>query len=117
MIIQRLYSKLHRLCVTHTDLHYEGSAGFDADLLAAARLQPGQQVDIVNAANGERFTTYVIAEAAGSGRAAIYGAAARKVAVGDVIIVMAYAGMTPEEAAAFVPAIVQVDANNAVRLT
>ncbi len=112
MQIKIMYGKLHRVQVTHTDLHYEGSAGFDSALLQAAGLVAGQQVDIVNVTNGERFTTYVIAEPHGSGRAAIYGAAARKTAVGDVVIVIAYASATPDEAAQFTPKVVQVAEGN-----
>ena len=103
MLLEMLYAKLHGLTVTRAELHYEGSAGIDADRLAAVGLLPGQKVDILNVCNGERFSTYVIAEPAGSGTTAIYGAAARKVQIGDTLIVIAYVGMTPEEAAAFTP--------------
>ncbi|MCB0636736.1 MAG: aspartate 1-decarboxylase [Lewinella sp.] len=106
MLIQRFKSKIHRAVVTEADLNYVGSITIDEDLLDAANLMEGERVQIVNNNNGERFETYVIKGERGSGMVCLNGAAARRVQVGDVIIIIAYAWMTPEEAKAYQPAVV-----------
>ena len=83
--------KIHRAVVTGADLHYVGSITVDEDLLDAANIVPGQKVDIVDVNNGERLSTYTIAGARGSGTIQLNGAAAHKVSVGDLVIIMAYA--------------------------
>ena len=98
MLITLLRSKLHRLTVTQADLNYIGSITLDADLMEAAGLFEGEKVQIVNVNNGERFETYTILGQRGSGQVGLNGPAARRVQVGDIIIVIAYAHMTPEEA-------------------
>lgn len=106
MHIPMLYSKIHRATVTACELHYEGSMGIDCDYMQQAGLHQGQQIDVVNVNNGARFTTYVISEPAGSNAFCIYGAAARLAQVGDKVIVIAYAHMSPEEAQSYQPKIV-----------
>jgi aspartate 1-decarboxylase len=76
MMFKMLYSKLHRARVTHSELHYNGSLGIDSDLLKMAGMMPGQQIDVLNINNGARFTTYILAEPAGSKTIGVYGAAA-----------------------------------------
>jgi aspartate 1-decarboxylase len=112
MNVKLLKSKIHRATVTLSGLHYVGSIGIDEDLMDAANLFNYEKVHVFNVNNGERFETYVIKEARGSGIIGVYGAAARKVAVGDLVIVAAYASMSPEEARHFEPAIAIPDANN-----
>lgn len=106
MQIQVLKSKIHRATVTAADLNYIGSITVDEDLMDAAGLVANERVYIVDNNNGERLDTYVIPGERGSGDICLNGAAARKVYVGDVVIIMAYAMMTPEEAAAFKPKVV-----------
>lgn len=112
MNVKLLKSKIHRATVTLSGLHYVGSIGIDEDLMDAANLFNYEKVHVFNINNGERFETYVIKEARGSGIIGVYGAAARKVAVGDLVIVAAYASMSSEEAKNFQPAIAIPDANN-----
>ncbi|MFG2889746.1 aspartate 1-decarboxylase [Streptomyces sp. Pv4-95] len=107
-------SKIHRATVTQADLHYVGSLTIDSDLMAAADLLPGEKVDIVDIENGARLSTYVIEGRAGSGVIGINGAAARLISPGDRVIIIAYAAMKNEQAAAFVPSVVFVDEHNAV---
>ncbi|MEO7122504.1 MAG: aspartate 1-decarboxylase [Lacisediminihabitans sp.] len=107
-------SKIHRATVTHSDLHYVGSITVDLDLLDAADLLPGEQVSVVDIANGNRFETYLIAGERGSGVIGINGAAAHLAHVGDLVIVMSYAAMSDEEARAFAPSVVHVDASNRI---
>lgn len=107
-----LYSKIHRATVTAADLHYEGSITIDRTLMDLADLLPHQQVQVYNISNGERFETYVMEGAADSGCVQINGAAAHKAGVGDLIIVAAYAAMSRQEAAAWQPRVVLVDARN-----
>lgn len=109
MMLTMLHSKIHRAKVTHSELHYEGSMGIDSAYLRATGMLPGQQIDVLNVTNGERFTTYIIAEAEGSRHFAIYGAAAHKAGVGDLVIVIAYAQMSPEEAKTYGPTVVILD--------
>ncbi len=107
-----LYSKIHRVTVTAADLHYEGSITIDRRLMDLADLLPYQQVQVYNINNGARFETYVIEGEANSGCIQINGAAAHRAGVGDLLIIAAYAGMSREEAAAWQPKIVLVDARN-----
>lgn len=106
--------KIHRATVTAADLHYVGSITVDADLLAAADVLPGQQVDVVDVTNGARLTTYAIAGEAGSGQVCVNGAAAHLVHPGDVVIVIAYGTMSDAEARTYAPHVVLVDAGNRV---
>ena len=106
MNIEILKSKIHRVKVTGSDLDYIGSITIDKDLMDAANIIEGERVQIVNNNNGERLETYVIPGACGSGEITLNGAAARRVAVGDVLILIAYAFMDFEEAKTFKPALV-----------
>ena len=112
MKIEMLYSKIHRATVTDANLNYVGSITIDEELMEKANLLVGQKVDIVNINNGERFSTYVIKGKRGSREICLNGAAARKVHVGDKIIIIAYAQMDLEEAKNFNPAVIIVDDNN-----
>ncbi len=114
MLLQIFKSKIHRAVVTQADLNYVGSITIDEALLEAANLYEGERVQIVNNNNGERFETYVIRGERNSGVICLNGAAARKVCVGDIVIIMAYALMTPEEAKTFKPATVFPDLNNRI---
>lgn len=109
MLIQVLKSKIHRVTVTEARLDYIGSITVDPLLLQAAGIMEGERVFIVDNNNGERFDTYTIAGEPGSGVICLNGAAARKVQVGDVIIIMAYALMTPDEAHDFKPSVIFPD--------
>ena len=109
-----LHSKIHRATVTQADLHYVGSLTIDRDLLDAAGLIPGQQVDVVDVDNGNRLTTYAIEGERGSGVMCINGAAARLIAPGDTVIVIAYAAMDDSEARTFEPHVVFVDRHNRI---
>lgn len=102
-------SKIHRVTVTEANLNYIGSITIDSALLKAANILPGERVWIVNNNNGERFDTYTIAGEEGSGVICLNGAAARKVQPGDIVIIMAYAQMTPEEAKDFKPSVIFPD--------
>ncbi len=106
MLIQRFKSKIHRAVVTEANLNYVGSITIDEDLLDAANIMAGERVQIVNNNNGERFETYTIPGARGSGMICLNGAAARRVQVGDVVIIIAYGWMEPEEARHFEPSVV-----------
>ncbi len=112
MLLDFLYSKIHRATVTDANLNYVGSITIDKDLLDAANLSEGQKVEILDINNGERFQTYIIEGQRGKRDICLNGAAARKVAIGDKIIVVAYASMTPDEAKTFRPTVIQVDENN-----
>lgn len=109
-----LYAKIHRATVTQADLHYVGSLTVDRDLLDAAGLLPGEQVDVVDIDNGSRLTTYVIEGERGSGIICINGAAARLVSPGDKVIIIAYAAMDDAEARTFEPQVVFVDDDNRI---
>jgi aspartate 1-decarboxylase len=109
-----LYAKLHRVTVNEANLNYVGSVTIDRTLLEAARLLPGERVDIVDVTNGARLTTYVIEGEAGSGQICINGAAAHLIQPGDVAIIIAYAQMDEEEARTFVPRVVFVDHDNRI---
>ena len=95
-----LMSKLHRVHVTHCELDYEGSCAIDEDLMEAADIREYQQIDIYDITNGERFTTYAIRGARGTGMISVNGAAARKAAVNDLLIIAAYADFEEAELAA-----------------
>jgi aspartate 1-decarboxylase len=112
MFIQVLKSKIHRVKITQAELHYVGSITIDEDLLDAAGLLEGEKVQIVNVNNGERLETYVIKGERGSGMICMNGPAARKVQVGDVVIIISYAFVTPEEAKSFKPSIIFPDDTN-----
>ncbi|WP_157574767.1 aspartate 1-decarboxylase [Jiangella muralis] len=109
--------KIHRATVTQADLHYVGSVTVDEDLLDAADLLPGEQVDIVDITNGARLTTYVIPGQRGSGVIGINGAAARLVQPGDLVILISYGLVDDAEARGFQPRVVHVDAANRVVAT
>jgi aspartate 1-decarboxylase len=116
MWIELLKSKIHRATVTDANLNYEGSITIDTDLIDAAKLMVNEKVAIVNNNNGERFETYVIPGKRGTGIVCLNGAAARKVQKGDIIIIMSYALMTPEEASNFEPTIVNLtDSTNLLK--
>lgn len=106
MMIKVLKSKLHCATVTEANLNYMGSITIDEDLMDAANLIAGEKVQIVNNNNGERFETYIIKGKRGSGCVCLNGAAARKVQVGDVVIIIAYALMDFEEAKNYSPIVV-----------
>ncbi len=106
MLIERLKSKIHCARVTDANLNYIGSITIDEDLMEAANLIEGEKVSIVNNNNGERFETYIIKGRRGSGDVCLNGAAARKVQVNDVVIIMSYGLMDFEEAKIFKPSIV-----------
>ncbi len=106
MLIEVLQSKIHRVTVTEADLDYIGSITIDVALLEAAGIVENQKVEIYNITNGERFATYAIRGERGSGVIGINGAAAHKAGVGDLIIIAAYAQMSPEEAAAWHPTVI-----------
>ena len=108
MLIQVVKSKIHRVTVTGANLNYIGSITIDQDLMDAAGIMEGERVFIVDNNNGERLDTYVIPER-GKGEVCLNGAAARKVEPGDIVIIMAYALMDPEEAKGFKPKVVFPD--------
>ena len=109
MQIEMLKSKIHRVTVTEADLNYIGSITVDAALLRAANILPGERVFIVNNNNGARLDTYTIPGPRGSGVICLNGAAARLVQPGDIVIIMSYATMTPDEARAFRPTVIFPD--------
>ena len=106
MFIEVLKSKLHMVTVTEANINYMGSITIDEDLMDAAGLIAGEKVQVVDNNNGERFETYVIRGERGSGCICLNGAAARKVLVGDIVIIMSYAHMDFEEARTFKPKVV-----------
>ncbi len=114
MNIEVVKSKIHRVTVTEADLNYIGSVTIDEDLMDAANLIENEKVQIVNINNGERLETYVITGERGTGQICLNGPAARKVAVGDIIIIISYASMDFEEAKAFKPVLIfpDTDSNN-----
>ena len=112
MLIEALKSKIHRVRITQAELHYVGSITIDEDLMDAARILENEKVQIVNVNNGERLETYVIKGDRGSGEVCLNGPAARKAQIGDVIIIISYASMTPEELRKHEPVIIFPDDNN-----
>ncbi|HYN78216.1 MAG TPA: aspartate 1-decarboxylase [Lamprocystis sp. (in: g-proteobacteria)] len=117
MQLTLLKCKLHRACVTHAEVDYEGSCAIDETLLRLADIREYEQIQIYNVTNGERFTTYAIRAAAGSRIISVNGAAAHKAAPGDRVIICAYAGMSEAQARVFKPALVYLDAVNQVTRT
>ena len=106
MYIQVMKSKIHRVTVTDANLNYIGSITIDQDLMDAAGIIEGERVYIVDVNNGERLDTYTIAGERGSGTICLNGAAARKAVVGDIVIILSYANVTPEEADGWQPKVV-----------
>ena len=109
-----LKSKIHRATVTAVDLGYEGSLGIDSALMRAADILPYELVQVYNINNGERFETYAIEEPEDSGAIALKGAAARKGAKGDLIIITCFTSMEDENMGEFEPAIIRVDQDNRI---
>ena len=109
-----LKAKLHRACVTHAELDYEGSCAIDGNLLDLAGILEYEQIQIYNVTNGERFTTYAIRAERGSGTISVNGAAARKAATGDLLIIASYVMMNEVELQKFEPDLVYVDARNRI---
>ncbi len=109
MLVHVIKSKIHRVTVTEADLNYIGSVTIDEDLMKASNIIEGEKVQIVNLNNGERLETYVITGEKGTGKICLNGPAARKVAVGDVVIIIAYAMLEFEEAKKFKPTIIFPD--------
>ncbi|MCF6342820.1 MAG: aspartate 1-decarboxylase [Bacteroidales bacterium] len=114
MNIEVLKSKIHRATITQADLNYIGSIAIDEDLMDAANLIENEKVSIFNITNGERLSTYIIKGERGSRQISLNGAAARKVAVGDLVIIVSYASMDFEAAKTFKPAILFPDENNKI---
>ena len=112
MNVEIFKSKIHRVRVTQAELHYVGSITIDEELIEAANMIPNEKVQIVNINNGERLETYVIKGERGSGMVCLNGPAARKVQVGDVVIIISYATMEWEEAKTFEPTVIFPDENN-----
>ena len=109
-----LQAKLHRVRVTQSELHYEGSCAIDDDLLDASGIKEYQQIDIYNVTNGERFTTYAIRAQRGSRTISVNGAAAHKASPGDILIIAAYSGYSEQELEHFHPRLVYVDERNSI---
>ncbi len=112
MFIEVLKSKIHRVKVTQAELHYVGSITIDEALMEASNIIEGEKVQIVNVNNGERIETYVIKGERDSGQVCLNGPAARRVQVGDIIIIISYASMDFEEAKSFKPTVIFPDNNN-----
>jgi aspartate 1-decarboxylase len=110
-----LKSKLHRVRVTHSELDYEGSCAIDEELLDAADIREYQQIEIYNVNNGERFSTYAIRAQRNSGIISVNGAAARKAAPGDILIIATYAIYNELELEKFRPELVYVDSMNRIK--
>ena len=114
MLRNLLQAKLHRATVTQADLHYEGSCGIDEALLDASGLREHQYIELYNVDNGERFSTYIIKAPRNSGEVSLNGAAARKVAVGDLLIICAYSLYSDAELATYAPKILFLDERNRI---
>ena len=112
MLRTMLQAKLHRATVTHADLHYEGSCGIDEALLDAAKLREFQYIELYNVSNGERCSTDIIKARRGSGEISLNGAAARKAAVGDLLIICAYSQYSEADLDAYQPVLVFLDEHN-----
>ncbi len=112
MLLTILKSKIHRVRVTEANLNYAGSITIDEKLMEAANLLENEKVQVVNINNGERLETYVIKGERGSGTICLNGPAARKALVDDVVIVISYAQMTPEEAKDYQPVLIYPDSQN-----
>ncbi len=109
-----LKSKLHRVCATHAELHYEGSCAIDEDLLEAANIREYEQIDIWNINNGERFTTYALRAERGSGVISVNGSAARRAAPGDLLIIASFASYTELDLTKYAPQLIYVDTQNRI---
>ena len=114
MLLEFLYSKIHRATVTDANLNYVGSITIDEELLNAANMKEWQKVEILDVNNGERFQTYIIKGKAGSGNICLNGAAARKVQPGDKVIIVTYGQIEEKELKDFKPTVVIVDDNNKI---
>lgn len=114
-MISLLQAKLHRVRVTGTDLHYEGSCTIDEDLLDSSGIREFQHLEIYNVNNGERFTTYALKAKRGSGEICLNGASARKAMIGDRLIICTYASCNEDELARHRPVVVLIEENNRVR--
>lgn len=114
MHLTLLKCKLHRACVTHAEVDYEGSCAIDEDLLELSGIREYEQIQIYNVTNGERFTTYAIRAEAGSRVISVNGAAAHKASPGDRVIICAYAAMSEAEADVFKPDLVYLNEHNRV---
>jgi aspartate 1-decarboxylase len=110
-----LRAKLHRVTVTEADLEYEGSCGIDEDLLDASDMREFERIELYNINNGERFSTYIIKAARGSGVISLNGAAARKAHVGDLLIICTYGPMSESDAKTFIPKVILVDDKNKIK--
>ncbi len=117
MQLSLLKTKIHRATVTHSELNYEGSIAIDDLLLQASGIREFEQVHVWDVTNGSRFTTYALRAEEGSGVISLNGGAARHVQVGDLVIIAAFASMTEQEAAAFKPDLIYVDAQNRITHT
>ena len=114
MNLTLLKSKLHRGCVTHAELDYDGSCAIDSKLLDATGILEFEQINIYNITNGERFTTYAIRAEAGSGIISVNGAAAHKARVGDRVIIAAYCGLDAAAAKVYKPRLIYLDERNRI---
>jgi aspartate 1-decarboxylase len=110
-----LLAKLHRAVVTEADLHYEGSCGIDENLMEAADMREFEKIELYNINNGERFSTYIIKAARGSGAISLNGAAARKAHVGDHLIICTYGPIDDHEAVSPIPKVVLLDDHNRIK--
>jgi aspartate 1-decarboxylase len=117
MFLTLLKGKLHQACITHAELHYEGSCAIDEDLLEMAGILVNEQIQIYNMANGNRFTTYAIPAPRGSKIFSVNGAAALLSSPGDRVIICAYAMFEAKEAALHQPKVVMLDENNSIKAT
>lgn len=117
MLTNMLKAKLHQATVTQAELHYDGSCAIDEDFLDAAGMREFEAIDIYNINNGERFTTYIIKGERGSKMISMNGAAARKVQVGDRVIIATYGQFSEEELASFKPKLVYLDEHNNIART
>ncbi len=115
MLLNMLKAKLHSATVTQCDLHYEGSVSIDQDLLEASGILPHERVDIWNVTNGARISTYALEAPRGSRTIGVNGAAARHFAVGDAVIIAAFAQIDAQEAAQFAPNVVLLGARNEIK--
>ena len=115
MLLNMLKAKLHSARVTQCDLHYEGSVSIDQDLLEAAGILPHERVDIWNVTNGSRISTYALEAPRGSKTVGVNGAAARHFAVGDTVIIAAFAQIEDEKARQHAPTVVLLDEDNAIK--
>jgi aspartate 1-decarboxylase len=114
MNVTLLKSKLHRACVTHAELDYDGSCAIDSRLLEAAGIMEFEQIQIYDITNGERFTTYAISAEPGSGIISVNGAAAHKARVGDRVIICTYAQMEAAQGRVYKPRLIYLDERNRI---